>query len=264
MKLSVITINLDDGPGLEKTLLSVINQTQPIDELIVIDGGSIDTSVNILEKYSNDITYWISEKDKGIYNAMNKGVAQAKGDYCYFLNSGDVFYNNQVINELNQIQFHADLIAFHCIVNQADKQQIINAPKSVNFYDFYIHTIIHQAVFIRRNLFEKIGNYNENYKIVSDWDFLCRALFLNNCSFQSVSEIISIFDTTGISSKPESSSIAQLERSQTLNKYFSRYIDDYSLFYNKAIYNFLNQLKHRRRLKRIFLNIIKVLNKILG
>ena len=94
MKFSIISINYNHSDGLRKTIQSVVNQTFTDFEYIIIDGGSEDGSVEVIKDYSDKITYWISERDKGIYNGMNKGIAQAKGTYINFMNSGDVFYSN--------------------------------------------------------------------------------------------------------------------------------------------------------------------------
>ena len=89
MKLSIITINYNNLAGLQKTIESVVSQTFRDFEWIVIDGGSVDGSRELIERYANSFSYWVSEPDKGIYNAMNKGIVVAKGDYLLFLNSGD-------------------------------------------------------------------------------------------------------------------------------------------------------------------------------
>lgn len=99
MKLSIITINFNNEKGLKKTLESVSIQTYKNFEFIIIDGGSTDNSVNIIKEYQPIITYWLSEPDKGIYNAMNKGIAQAHGEYCIFMNSGDTFYDASTIEK---------------------------------------------------------------------------------------------------------------------------------------------------------------------
>src|ERR1700746_2743427 len=99
-KLSVITINFNDANGLEKTINSVLSQTVPNIEFIIIDGASTDKSVETIERFSDKIAYWISEKDKGIYDAQNKGAAKATGDYLLFMNSGDCFYDENVVKDL--------------------------------------------------------------------------------------------------------------------------------------------------------------------
>jgi glycosyltransferase involved in cell wall biosynthesis len=103
IKLSIITINYNNRDGLEKTIRSVIDQRFTDFEFIVIDGGSTDGSVDNIRKYENKINYWCSEKDAGIYNAQNKGIKKAKGEYCLFLNSGDFLYNEDVLNKIKKI-----------------------------------------------------------------------------------------------------------------------------------------------------------------
>ena len=97
MKFSIITINYNNCEGLRRTIESVVNQTCHDFEYIIIDGGSTDGSVDVIKQYADQIDYWVSEPDKGIYNAMNKGVAVAKGEYCLFLNSGDSLHNNSAL-----------------------------------------------------------------------------------------------------------------------------------------------------------------------
>ena len=96
-KLSVITINYNNKNGLIKTINSVINQTYKDFEFIIIDGGSTDGSLEVIQEYSGQINYWVSEPDNGIYHAMNKGIVMAKGEYCNFMNSGDCFFDEQVL-----------------------------------------------------------------------------------------------------------------------------------------------------------------------
>ena len=116
MTLSIITINYNNAAGLEKTIKSVISQTCKRYEFIIIDGGSKDGSKDIIEKYQDQITYWVSEPDNGIYNAMNKGVKVAKGEYCIFMNSGDIFVDNDVIRDVFNIGFSADIITGGIII----------------------------------------------------------------------------------------------------------------------------------------------------
>src|ERR1700757_1115246 len=96
-KLSIITINFNDQLGLSKTIKSVISQTISDFEFIIIDGASSDKSLDIIKHYADKISFWVSEKDNGIYDAQNKGIAKATGDYLLFLNSGDCFYNEHIV-----------------------------------------------------------------------------------------------------------------------------------------------------------------------
>ena len=99
-KLSIITVNLNNKAGLQKTIESVFSQTFTDYEYLVIDGGSEDGSKELIKKYENKFVYWVSEKDKGIFNAMNKGILKASGEYLLFLNSGDYFYDSAVLDDV--------------------------------------------------------------------------------------------------------------------------------------------------------------------
>ena len=110
MKLSIITVNLNNCDGLQKTIDSVVSQTFKDFEWIVIDGGSTDGSKELIEQYADHFTYWVSEPDKGIYNAMNKGIRVAKGDYLQFLNSGDYLYDRTTLEKCLLPQNNADVI----------------------------------------------------------------------------------------------------------------------------------------------------------
>ena len=110
MRISVITINYNNGVGLRSTIDSVVGQKCNDFEYIVIDGGSTDSSLNVIKEYSHKIDYWVSEPDGGIYNAMNKGVAHAHGDYCVFLNSGDCFYSDVVLNRFMNYDAIEDIV----------------------------------------------------------------------------------------------------------------------------------------------------------
>ena len=99
MKFTVITINYNNADGLRQTILSVVGQTCDDYEYVIIDGGSTDGSVEVIKEREDKISYWVSEKDGGIYNAMNKGVKAARGEYLIFMNSGDIFYDNKVLSD---------------------------------------------------------------------------------------------------------------------------------------------------------------------
>lgn len=195
--ISVITINYNNKNGLEETIKSVISQTYSLLEYIIIDGGSTDGSLDVIKKYNDKINYWISESDKGIYNAMNKGIIQAHGEYCIFMNSGDCFYDKDVLrNVFLEIQ-QADIITG--ITQLKTKPiQFWYPPKEISFKWFHMASISHQASFIRTNLLIE-NPYNENFRIVSDWVFFMQTLIINNCTYKPIQTIICIFDMEGIS-----------------------------------------------------------------
>ena len=194
MKYSIITINYNNKDGLKKTIESVINQSCKDFEYIIIDGGSTDGSVDVIRQYADRINYWISEPDKGVYNAMNKGVAQAHGEYLNFMNSGDWFYNNDVLKDVFP---HLDS---DIVTGQAFYENKIHGffKQNITMLDFFKGSLEHQATFIRKNLFSN-KLYDESFKIISDWKFFVETLIYDHASFHSINVLVCNFDTTGIS-----------------------------------------------------------------
>lgn len=197
MKLSIITVNYNDAVGLERTIKSVISQSFKDFEFIVIDGGSIDASVDIIKKYEDKIDYWVSERDGGIYNAMNKGVTHAHGDYCIFLNSGDCFYNDVVLNRFMDYNATEDIVVGK-LISQKTKKILFPSPQILSLYYLYSGTVPHQSSFIKTELLRKIP-YDENLKIVSDWKFFVQAIIIENCSVRYVDDYVATFDMEGVS-----------------------------------------------------------------
>lgn len=199
MRYSIITINYNNREGLELTIKSVINLTSKDFEYIVIDGGSTDGSVDIIKEYEKHITYWVSEKDHGIYHAMNKGVAQSHGDYCIFMNSGDIFYNNDVLKQIATIKTKEDIIVGKVAIDNNDR--ILTQPPTgeLTMYHLYSGAIPHQGAFIRTSLLRK-NPYDEEYKIISDWKFFVQSLVFDNCTILYINDYIAKYDINGISS----------------------------------------------------------------
>ena len=199
MSFSVITINYNNSLGLKQTIESVTCQTNKDFEFIIIDGGSTDGSVDVIKEYENQITYWVSEKDYGIYNAINKGIVKAHGNYSIFMNSGDIFYDNNVLEKIAAINRDPDIIVGK--VSKDNSDTIISPPPNGNFtmYHLYSGANPHQGSFIRTALLQKYP-YDENLKISADWKFFVQTLFLENCSIYYTNEHIAKYDTSGISS----------------------------------------------------------------
>jgi glycosyltransferase involved in cell wall biosynthesis len=169
-------------------------------EFVIIDGGSSDITLEIAKKFNSKIGYIISEKDKGIYDAMNKGILAAKGEWLYFLNAGDSFYNNQVLSSLfNHENFNQSSFIY-------GKVQTKNEPTGVDyitgvpiqFKDFYSkYPICHQATFSKKALFDEIGLFNTRYKLAADTEWFAR-LFKskeNECVFTN--NVIAFYDIQG-------------------------------------------------------------------
>ena len=198
MKLSIITVNLNNRDGLQKTIDSVVSQTFKDFEWIVIDGGSTDGSKELIEQYADHFAYWVSEPDKGIYNAMNKGIRVAKGEYLQFLNSGDWLCDASALERCFSHSFSADIVYGDLFFCDGETQHRYSYPDNLTLYFLYNLSLGHCASFIKRELFTN-NPYNEELKIVSDWEFFLKQA-LNNSIFEHINEDIACFDTKGISS----------------------------------------------------------------
>jgi glycosyltransferase involved in cell wall biosynthesis len=225
-KISIITINYNNLEGLKRSMESVVNQTWQEFEYIVIDGGSTDGSAAYIESQSENLNYWISEPDKGIYNAMNKGIAKATGEYLLFLNSGDHFFNDIILEQNHKFLVEKDLVYFN--LNFVDKanSKIGKYPEQLSFSHFIYDTLPHPATFMKSSLFDKVGLFDESLKIVSDWKFFILALFKYNCSYIKVNEILTTYYLDGISSDLTNQKLIYEERQSVFNTDFKNYIED--------------------------------------
>lgn len=200
MKFSIITVNYNNKEGLERTIMSVITQSFHDYEFIVIDGGSTDGSVDILNKYNEQITYWVSESDGGIYQGMNKGIVKAKGEYLNFMNSGDCFYNNDVLAKVNAYDYHDDFIVgkdYHYNPISGKGHVSIQPPRTTMIH-FFIATLDHQSSFIKRELFNN-SLYDESHTLVSDWIFFTEKIVKEDKHVQFIPEIICRREEGGLS-----------------------------------------------------------------
>ena len=237
MKLSIITVNLNNAEGLRKTIESVVSQTFTDFEYIVIDGGSTDGSIEIIKQYTDKITYWVSEPDKGIYNAMNKGILRAKGEYCLFLNSGDYLYSDTVLSDVFSYDLKEDIIIGRLLLSSDNTTELgggrtyacLQKGQALTLYNIYWGSINHQSSFIKRNLFHQYGLYDENYKIISDWIFFLKTIGMNGIQVKFIDMIIVYFDVTGIGSV--NISLREEERKNALEKIVPKQIlTDYKYF----------------------------------
>ncbi len=225
MKISIITINYNNIEGLKQTVESVLSQTYLDKEYIVIDGGSKDGAVDFL-KCQNKITYWVSEKDGGLYNAMNKGIRKLSGDYVIFMNSGDVFFDRNVLSDIfNGTVYNADVL-YGSTIYKYGNGGILRNPRDLNVMSYEL-PFCHQSCFIKCKLMKNI-EYDESYKLIADYNFFYQG-WKKNWQFVQINKIVAIYDTTGISADSARKWQIYVERCKIHG-------EDTSLLY----YNYLN------------------------
>ena len=246
-KLSIITINYNNLEGLKRTVESVVNQTWQEFEYIVIDGGSTDGSAAYLESQATHFDYWVSEPDAGIYNAMNKGIQKAAGDYLLFLNSGDHLFSSSVLLDNHEFLKEKDLVCFDLKV--ADFNQVLQKtyPENIFFQFFLNDSLPHPSTFIKAVLFDKVGLYDESLKIVSDWKFLMVCVCKFGASYLKINKTMSVFYLDGISSSSENRELLLEEREQVLNDEFPYFIKEIKeLNYLRGV---VSNLRKSRKIK---------------
>jgi glycosyltransferase involved in cell wall biosynthesis len=196
-KLSIITVNFNNTAGLQATIASVINQTFTNYEFLIIDGNSTDNSCDIITNYKNHISAFISEPDTGIFNAMNKGIKKAQGEYLLFLNSGDCLTSKTALKDfIGHERFHGHIIYGDYQFNQGRKV----FPDHISPYYFMKTSLPHQSTLFHKSVFELMGGYDESYKMVSDRAFYLKCFLSNQFIFTHIPYALTLFDLNGFSS----------------------------------------------------------------
>lgn len=211
-RISVITINYNNLQGLKRTLPSILSQTYTGYELIVIDGGSTDGSKEYLQAIDR-IDYLESKPDRGIYHAMNKAVQAAHGEYCIFMNSGDTFFSPQALENVVYKLHDYDFITGCATVLDGQNTYTWYPPTELSYDLFLANTLNHQATFNRTALLKE-NPFNENFKIVSDWELFVRLFLTKKCTFLPITDMIAIYYLDGISSLNKG--VCEEERSKAL------------------------------------------------
>lgn len=235
MHLSIITINRNNASGLKLTMQSVLSQRQNGFEYVVIDGGSTDESVEVIKDYERLFgtrMKWISEPDSGIYNAMNKGIRIASGEYVQFLNSGDCIASDEVTKKMFKAledNAYPSILYGNMLKNMpyGILRDRCFAGQDISFLGFYTGTLNHSPAYIKRSLFEKYGMYDETLKIVSDWKWYLQAIILGEEKPIYDDIDVTVFDMNGISETNKE--LDKAERRQVLNSLIPKSIlADYS------------------------------------
>lgn len=256
MKISIITACYNSEKTIEETVRSVVKQTHPDIEYIIVDGASKDKTLEVIDQYKHAVTTLISEPDSGVYNAMNKGINAATGDLLFFLNADDVFINEKVVKIFAQAAQKStaglilgDILLLNRYTGEMyyERQDIVDKIKLIN------STVFHPATFFRREVFEKYGLYNENNKVVSDYEWYVN-YFLNGGDYSYIDMPVSIFSLGGLSSDEKHNKIHTAERKAIKQKYFSKQeLKNFEIF-SKFFPRRINKPQFRKTLAKLGLN----------
>jgi glycosyltransferase involved in cell wall biosynthesis len=220
-KFSIITICLNEKNNIEKTIKSVIDQDYKDFEYLVIDGGSVDGTAEIISQYSDKLSYFVSEKDHGIYSAMNKGIEHSNGEYLLFLNGGDYLSDINILSKFIDIGFSEDIIYGNLFLDNINKKISFKDIK-LDYEYLFNNYISHPSTFIRKDLFNKYGLYNEKYKIAGDYEFFLRTIIKYKATCRYFDEWVSVYNTNGISSQSKYSKLQIAERRKAQFSYFNK------------------------------------------
>lgn len=261
--ISIVTINFNNAAGLQKTLDSVAAQTCIEFEHIIVDGASTDGSVDEIVAYSQSpianrhkIT-WLSEPDTGIYNAMNKGVNMATGEYLLFLNSGDYLVNESVIEKVVPFLNSIDIIQGNTIEDVGGKvyRNRGYGKSNIDLFDVMKGHFLHQASFCRKELFDKYGMYDESYRIAGDTKFFMNCLGCRNATFKYVDLDIANYDVTGISA--QHTALQKNEADRIYTELFSERTNQF-FFDNEKKISLYNKLRAHKWVWNSVMLIIRV------
>lgn len=197
--VTIITVCLNSCDGIEKTIQSVLSQTYPEIEYIIIDGGSTDGTIDIIKKYQSNIKFWASEKDAGISDAFNKGVKRANGEFVAFLNAGDYYLDPESIESLVKQSAGVDVV-YGGIRYQRSYKPEVYPRKIESLNDWVKGSIPHQASLTSRRVFDKLGSFNLKRQYCMDYELFYRA-WLSGFKFMVVPALITSVNCEGVSGK---------------------------------------------------------------
>ena len=209
-KISIITVVFNGEKYLEETIQSVINQTYDNVEYIIIDGSSTDGTIDIIKKYEDKIDYWVSEKDSGTYDAMNKGIKIATGEWINFMNAGDVFYSNDVLENIFLQTIEKDI---QCIYGDVlvDYDKFKLEKKAGKLVDLYKGMqFSHQSLFVKTT-YHKHKKFDLSYKSAADYNFIYNS-YMDNIQFLYIDVIVSKVTNGGVSDIKRIASVKESKR----------------------------------------------------
>lgn len=228
MKISIITVCYNAKDTIEETFLSIVNQTYKNVELIVIDGGSTDGTLEVIDKYKENISHFVSETDKGIYDAMNKGIDFVTGDFVSFLNANDTFYDEKVLEKVAETlreNFDAEFLFGDAEYISEDKKtsRIQTYEGITNNFAFLANNICHQSIFYKKSLFDRFGKYSNDYKIYADWAFNIKCLVENKVLAIYLPTAICKFQLGGACSNSKTKNNCKVDKNLLIDSYFNKY-----------------------------------------
>lgn len=224
--ISVITVSYNAASTIEQTILSVINQKNIDFEYIIIDGGSIDGTLDIIKKYQHKISFWLSEPDKGIYDAMNKGVKCSKGEYIYFLGADDVLINEFVFDQASEFLINKCKVYYGNVIFK--KSNLLYDGK-FNSFKIVTRNISHQSIFYPKDVFFEF-QYNMKYKIYADYDLNLKLFNHRKFSFEYIPVTIALFSDDGVSGSNVLDLNFEKDRMNIIKQNFSYWIYKYRLY----------------------------------
>ena len=211
--------------GLKKTVASVKSQSNQSFEYIIIDGGSTDGSAEYLKENENSFAYACSEKDKGIYDAQNKGITKSTGRYLLFLNAGDTFHSNQVVEQFLKYATNSNkdiIYGNSLIISPSGAETLLTPPVKLDLNFWYRNTLNHQAVFMHKILFDKYGLYDLNFRICADFEFFLKVFVKENTAFEYLPLTVCNYFEGGFSANPANYDKMLAEKETVLNKHLSK------------------------------------------
>lgn len=234
VKISIITVTYNSVKTLEKTILSITEQSFNNYEFIIIDGGSTDGTIDIIKKYEDKISYWVSEHDDGIYDAMNKGIKKAKGNWIHLLNSDDYYHNKSVLMDISKHLIDENNFYYFSMIqkyNNFEKMYSWNSNRLKLWYSAYIP---HPTMFVSKKSYLEVGLYSLQYKVAADHDMILR-LISNNVNPIFSNEICTVMTIGGFSSLDINKTFNDF-KNVTINNGLNKYIAN--LFYYIKIYKY--------------------------
>ena len=249
MKVSIITVTYNAEKTIENSIKAVISQTYNDIEYLIIDGGSTDRTVSIIEKYKDKIAYFVSETDNGVYNAMNKGITASTGEILYFINANDYIFDENVIKETVEAFKKTKVDMIFGNMSFIDDEGTEKERKSYATADMFFLTqecICHQGIFYRRKVFDICGLYNENYHLMADHDLNMKIIMNKKLKVGYFDRVVSKFTLGGLSNSAVTLTILNKEKEELLSKYFTPYHIKANKILNKTFRNIARNPKLRK------------------